>query len=78
MFNVTDLIVDSDIILESGVDEISENQLANITGSKYRCSWCGKRFLRKEDLEDHKTAVKFREYQEEMFLDTERMQRRWV
>jgi len=26
-----------------------------------------------EDLEDHKTAVKFKEYQEEMFLDTERM-----
>lgn len=23
-------------------------------------------FLRKEDLENHKTAVKFREYQEEM------------
>jgi len=42
-------------------------------GSKYRCSWCGKRFIREEDLEDHKTAVKFRGYQEEMFLDTERM-----
>ena len=30
-------------------------------------------FLFNLDLEDHKTAVKFLEYQEETFLDTERM-----
>ena len=73
MFNITDLIVDLGMIVESGIDKISEDQLANIVGSKYQCEWCGKRFLRKEDLKDHKTAVKFREYQEEMFLDMERM-----
>jgi len=73
MFNITDLIVDLGMIVESGIDEISEDQLANIVGSKYQCEFCGKRFIRKEDLKDHKTAVKFREYQEEMFLDTERM-----
>ena len=73
MFNLTDLIVDLGVIVESGIDEISEDQLANIIGSEYRCEFCGKKFLRKEDLEDHKTAVKFREYQEEMFLDTERI-----
>lgn len=66
MFNITDLIVDLGTIVESGIDEISENQLANIIGSKYRCEFCGKRFLRKEDFEDHKTAREFREYQEEM------------
>jgi len=33
----------------------------------------GKRFIQKEDLENHKTAMEFREYQEEMFLDTERL-----
>jgi len=58
MFNITDLIVDLGVIVESGIDEISEDQLANIIGSEYRCEFCGKRFLRKEDLEDHKTAVK--------------------
>ena len=73
MFNITDLIVDLGMIVESGIDKISEDQLANIVGSKYQCEWCGKRFLRKEDLKDHKTAVKFKEYQEEMFLDMERM-----
>ena len=73
MFNITDLIVSLGTVVESGIDKISEDQLANIVGSKYQCEWCGKRFLRKEDLKDHKTAVKFREYQEEMFLDTERM-----
>jgi len=62
MFNITDLIVGLGTIVESGIDEISEDQLANIVGSKYRCEFCGKRFLREEDLEDHKTAVKFREY----------------
>jgi len=73
MFNITDLIVDLSTIVETGIDEISEDQLANIVGSKYQCEFCGKRFLRKEDLEDHKTAVNYREYQEESFLDTERM-----
>ena len=73
MFNITDLIVDLGMIVESGIDEISEDQLANIIGTKYQCEFCGKRFIRKEDLEDHKTAVKFQGYQEEMFLDTERM-----
>jgi len=29
--------------------------------------------MSKEDLEDYKTTVKFRKYQEEMFLDAERM-----
>ena len=73
MFNITDLIVDLGVVVESGVDEISESQLANIVGNEYQCELCGKRFIREEDLEDHKTAVKFREYQEEMFLDMERM-----
>ena len=73
MFNITDLIVSLGTVVESGIDEISEDQLANIIGTKYQCEFCGKRFIRKEDLEDHKTAVKFRGYQEEMFLDTERM-----
>ena len=73
MFNIIDLIVDLGTVVESGIDEISEDQFANIVGSKHRCSWCGKRFIREEDLKDHKTAVKFREYQEEMFLDTEKM-----
>ena len=73
MFNLTDLIVDLGTIVETGIDEISEDQLANIVGSKYQCEFCGKRFLRKEDLEDHKTAVKFLEYQEEMMEDTEKM-----
>jgi len=66
MFNITGLIVDLSTIVETGIDEISEDQLANIVGSKYQCEFCGKRFLREEDLEDHKTAVKFLEYQEEM------------
>jgi len=73
MFNITGLIVDLSTIVETGIDEISEDQLANIVGSKYQCEFCGKRFLRKEDLDDHKTAVNYREYQEESFLDTERM-----
>ena len=73
MFNITDLIVDLGMVVEAGIDEISEDQLANIVGSKYQCEFCDKRFLRKEDLEDHKTAREFREYQEEMFLDMERM-----
>jgi len=73
MFDITDLIVDLGTIVESGVDKISEDQLANIVGSNYQCEFCGKRFLREEDLEDHKTAVNYREYQEEVFLDTERM-----
>ena len=73
MFNLTDLIVDLGTIVESGIDEISEDQLANIVGSKYQCEFCGKRFLRREDLKDHKTAREFREYQEESFLDMERM-----
>jgi len=73
MFNITDLIVDLGTIIETGIDEISEDQLANIVGSKYQCEFCGKRFLRKEDLDDHKTAVNYREYQEESFLDTERI-----
>ena len=73
MFNITGLIVDLSTIIETGIDEISEDQLANIIGSKYQCEFCGKRFLRKEDLGDHKTAVNYREYQEESFLDTERM-----
>ena len=73
MFNITDLIVGLGTIVESGIDKISEDQLANIVGSKYQCEFCGKRFLRKEDLDDHKTAVNYREYQEESFLDTERM-----
>ena len=71
--DITDLIVDLGTIVETGIDEISEDQLANIIGSEYRCEFCGKKFLRKEDLEDHKTAVNYREYQEESFLDTERM-----
>ena len=66
MFNITDLIVDLGTIIETGIDEISEDQLANIVGSKYQCEFCGRRFLRKEDLDDHKTAREFREYQEEM------------
>jgi len=33
----------------------------------------GERFIWEEDLDDHITAVKFRECQEEMFLDTERI-----
>ena len=73
MFNITDLIVDLSTIVESGIDEISEDQLANIIGSNYQCEFYGKRFLRREDLEDHKTAREFREYQEESFLDMERM-----
>ena len=73
MFNITGLIVDLSTIVETGIDEISEDQLANIVGSKYQCEFCGKRFLRKEDLDDHKTAVNYREYQEESFLDTEKM-----
>ena len=73
MFNITDLIVDLGVIVESGIDEVSEDQLANIVGSKHQCEFCGKRFLRKEDLENHKTAREFREYQEESFLDMERM-----
>ena len=66
MFNITGLIVDLSTIVETGIDEISEDQLANIIGSEYRCEFCGKRFLREEDLDDHKTAREFREYQEEM------------
>ena len=65
--------MDLSTIVETGIDEISEDQLANIVGSKYQCEFCGKRFLRKEDLDDHKTAVNYREYQEESFLDTEKM-----
>ena len=67
MFNITGLIVDLSTIVETGIDEISEDQLANIVGSKYQCEFCGRRFLRKEDLKDHKTAVNYREYQEETF-----------
>ena len=67
MFNITDLIVDLGVIVESGIDEVSEDQLANIVGSKHQCEFCGKRFLRKEDLENHKTAREFWECQEGMF-----------
>ena len=66
MFNITDLIVDLGVIIESGIDKISENQLANIVGSDYQCEFCGKRFIRKENLKDHKTAMEFQKYQEEM------------
>ena len=67
MFNITGLIVDLSTIVESGIDKISEDQLANIIGSEYRCEFCGKRFLREEDLDDHKTAREFWECQEGMF-----------
>ena len=30
--------------------------IPNIIGNSYQCEFCGKRFLRKENLEDHKTA----------------------
>ncbi len=72
LVNVSDMIRTLCTLTETEVTEITENDFCTLAGT-HCCDFCGKYFVRKSDLEEHKRLVMYEEELEERFSGSDKL-----